>query len=127
MSEAFIAGGWGMYPTLIGGLALLLTSLRYASRPESRFVPLMLTLGLFTLFAGALGFITGIMNLLRAYTGPLASEGPAVLYLGIQESLHNVSLALLLTTASTIAASIGAWRLSRRTQAAAVAATVPVR
>jgi len=121
MSEAFTAGGWGMYPTLIAGLALLVTTLRYATRPESRYVPLMLTLGLFTLLAGTLGFITGVINLLQAYAGPLASEGPTVLYLGIQESLHNVALALLLSTVSAIAASIGAWRLARQTRAAAVA------
>jgi hypothetical protein len=123
MTEAFIAGGFGMYPTLIAGLALLVTSARYASRPESRYVPLMLTLGLFTLFAGALGFVTGIMNLMRAYAGPLADQGPSVLYLGFQEALHNVALALLLTTLSAVAASVGAWRLARQAQAA----TVPVR
>ncbi|PTL85604.1 hypothetical protein [Vitiosangium sp. GDMCC 1.1324] len=127
MSDAFIAGGWGMYPTLIAGLALLATSLRYASRPESRYVPLMLTLGLFTLFAGGLGFITGVISLLRAYTGPLAGEGPTVLFIGIQESLHNIALALLMTTTSAIAASVGAWRLSRQVQSATVPATVQVR
>ncbi len=120
MSEAFIAGGWGMYPTLLAGLALLGTSLRYASRPESRYIPLMLTLGLFTLFAGGLGFITGIMNLLGAYAGPLASQGSSVLYIGIQEALHNIALALLMTMVSAIAASIGARRLARQTQAAAI-------
>ncbi|MFL5353293.1 hypothetical protein [Archangium sp.] len=123
MRDAFIAGGWGMYPTLIAGLALLATCLRYASRPESRYVPLMITLGLFTLFAGTLGFITGVMSCLRGFDVPMPSEGPNVLYLGIQESLHNVALALLMTTASALAASIGAWRLSRQAQAA----TVPVR
>ncbi|MCY1077917.1 hypothetical protein [Archangium lansingense] len=126
MKEAFIAGGFGMYPTLIAGLALLFTSLRYASRPESRYVPLMLTLGLFTIFAGGLGFITGVMNLLRAYAGPLAAQGPSVLYLGLQEALHNVALALLLSTTSAIAASIGAWRLARQAQATAPA-SLPVR
>ncbi len=127
MSEAFIAGGWGMYPTLVAGLALLISSLRYATRPESRYVPLMITLGLFTLFAGGLGFITGVINLLRAYAGPLAGQGPSVLYLGIQESLHNIALALILTTTSAIAASVGAWRLSRQGRAAAVPTTMPVR
>lgn len=127
MLEALEAGGWGMYPTLLAGLALLVTSLRYASRPDSRYVPLMLTLGLFTLFAGGLGFVTGIMNLLRAYAGPLASEGPSVLYLGIQEALHNIALALLMTTASAIAASIGAWRLAQQARAAAASATAPTR
>jgi hypothetical protein len=120
MTEAFIAGGWGMYPTLFAGLALLGTCLRYASRPDSRYVPLMVTLGLFTLFAGCLGFVTGVMTVLRFYGGPLAGEGPTVLYLGIQESLHNVALALLMSTVSAIAASVGAWRLSRQVQAAAV-------
>ncbi|QRN93089.1 hypothetical protein JRI60_28215 [Archangium violaceum] len=126
MSEAFIAGGWGMYPTLLAGLALLGTSLRYATRPDTRYVPLMLTLGLFTLFAGGLGFITGIMNLLRAYAGPLSSEGPSVLFIGVQEALHNIALAFLMTMVSALAASVGAWRLAQQTRAA-VAATVPSR
>ena len=120
MTEAFIAGGWGMYPTLFAGLALLGTCLRYASRPDSRYVPLMATLGLFTLFAGCLGFVTGVMTVLRFYADMPVSEGPTVLYLGIQESLHNVALALLMSTLSAIAASVGAWRLSRQVQAAAV-------
>ena len=125
ISDAFIAGGWGMYPTFIAGLALVVTSLRYASRPESRYVPLMIALGLFTLLAGGLGFTTGIISMLHGYTGPLADQGPPVLYYGFQESLHNIALALLLTTTSTLAASVGAWRLSRQAQPAA--ATVPVR
>jgi hypothetical protein len=126
MSEAFIAGGWGMYPTLLAGLALLGTSLRYATRPDARYVPLLLTLGLFTLLAGGLGFITGIMSLLRAYAGPLANEGSSVLFIGVQEALHNIALALLMSMVSALAASVGAWKLARQTRAA-VAATVPVR
>ena len=62
MRDAFIAGGWGMYPTLSPVWRCSATCLRYATRPESRYVPLMITLGLFTLFAGTLGFITGVMN-----------------------------------------------------------------
>lgn len=127
ISEAFIAGGWGMYPTLLAGLVLLGTCLRYASRPESRYVPLMIALGLFTLFAGCLGFITGIINMLHGYAGMQGEQQPAILYYGFQESLHNVALALLMTTASTLAASVGAWRLARQAQAAAAPATVPVR
>jgi hypothetical protein len=124
MLEAFIAGGWGMYPTLFAGLALLGTTIQYAINPQSRYVPLMICLGFFTLFAGVLGFVTGVMTSLRAYAaGPLASEGPTVLYLGTFESLHNVALALLLIQISTLAASIGAWRLSRQAQAAAAVPT----
>lgn len=119
MMDAFIAGGFGMYPTLVAGLALLAACVRYARRPESRYVPLMLCLGLFTLLAGALGFISGVITVLKAITGPLADAGPSVLYIGIQESLHNVALALLLTTLSALVASVGAWRLSQQVRAEA--------
>jgi hypothetical protein len=127
ISEAFIAGGFGMYPTLIAGVALLVTSLRYASRPESRYVPMLITLGLFTLLAGCLGFVSGVITMLRFYADMKGEPGSIVLYYGFQESLHNIALALLLTTTSTLAASVGAWRLARQVQAAAVPATVPVR
>ncbi|MFE8598304.1 hypothetical protein [Archangium violaceum] len=127
ISEAFIAGGFGMYPTLIAGVALLVTSIRYASRPESRYVPLLLTLGLFTLFAGCLGFVSGVITLLRYYAEMKSGQEPIILYYGFQESLHNIALALLLTTMSTLAASVGAWRLARQAQAAAVPATLPAR
>ncbi|MBZ4419880.1 hypothetical protein [Myxococcus sp. RHSTA-1-4] len=118
MQDAFIAGGWGMYPTLLAGLALIATCLQYARRPESRYVPLMLSLGVFTLMAGALGFATGIVSLLRYYTGSASEQGTTVLFVGFYESLHNVVLALLLSTLGALLASVGAWRLSRRAVAA---------
>ncbi|MFP2912931.1 hypothetical protein ACLESD_49580 [Pyxidicoccus sp. 3LFB2] len=111
MQNAFIAGGWGMYPTLLAGLALVFTCLQYARRPESRLVPLMLSLALFTLMAGALGFATGVMSLLRYAT---STDVPASIFLmGVYESLHNVALALMLSTLAALLASVGAWRLSR--------------
>jgi ABC-type phosphate/phosphonate transport system permease subunit len=114
MTEAFAAGGWGMFPTLLAGVGLLVTSLMYARQPETRYVPLMVTLGLFTLFAGGLGFFSGLIALLRNYTGPLADQGPSVLFVGLQEALHNVVLALLLITVSALSASVGALRLARQ-------------
>ena len=62
MYEAFQMGGWGMYPTLIAGLVLVLTSVRYAVDPQARWVPLMLSLGSLTLVAGGLGFVTGVIR-----------------------------------------------------------------
>lgn len=117
MQDAFIAGGWGMYPTLIAGLALVATCLQYARRPDSRYVPLMLSLGVFTLMAGALGFTTGLIHLLQYYTAPGAEYGTRILFAGFYESLHNVVLALLLSTLGALLASVGAWRLSRMAQA----------
>lgn len=114
MLHSFIEGGFGMYPTLLAGLCLLATCVQYARRPERRYVPLMTALGLFTLLAGGLGFATGIMSLLQAFTGPLASEGPIVLFVGFREALNNVVLALLLSAIAALFASVGAWRLSRQ-------------
>ena len=114
MQDAFIAGGWGMYPTLLAGLALVVTCLQYARRPESRYVPLMVSLGLFTLMAGALGFSSGIISVLRYAAGADAEQVPSnILLAGVYESLHNVALALILATLGALLASIGAWRLSR--------------
>ena len=110
MKDAFIAGGWGMYPTLLAGLALIATCLQYARRPQPRYVPLMLSLGIFTMMAGALGFATGLLSMLQYYTGDMQ---PIILFAGFSESLHNVVLALLLITLGAMLASVGAWRLSR--------------
>lgn len=118
MSDFFVAGGWGMYPTLLAGLALLATSIVYARRPERRYVPLMASLGIFTLIAGGLGFITGLMACLSRYGGPSAGHEPTLITFGIQEALHNIVLALLLSMLAALFASVGAWRLSRQLQPA---------
>src|SRR5262249_53909638 len=62
MLEAFRLGGWGMFPTLIFGVLMIAATVRYAVRPERRFVPLQVTLGLLTLAAGCLGFVTGMIK-----------------------------------------------------------------
>lgn len=113
MQEAFIEGGWGMYPTTLAGFALILTCLQYARRPEARYVPLMLSLGLVTLMAGALGFASGIISVLRHYTGAGSDAPTSDLYVGFYESLHNVRLALIMSTLGAIVASVGALRLAR--------------
>lgn len=118
MKEAFIAGGWGMYPTLIAGLALLAACIQYARRPEPRYVPLMLSLGLFTLMAGALGFATGLITMARFYSPDVP---PAVLVAGVGESLHDVALALILATLGALLASIGALRAALGGRAARAA------
>jgi hypothetical protein len=121
MIDAFIAGGFGMYPTLLAGLGLLVTCIQYSRRPERRYVPLMLTLGVFTLLAGGLGFITGVMTCLKFYASSTEKLDPVVLIWGVQESLNDVALALLLSVLSAVFASVGAWRLSRQLQPAAAA------
>lgn len=119
MKEAFIAGGFGMYPTLLAGLALLIACVQYARRPEPRYVPLLVALGIFTLLAGTLGTITGVMTCLHFWAGPDSGHDPAIIAYGVEESLNNIALALLLSVLSALFASVGAWRLSRQLRPAA--------
>jgi hypothetical protein len=118
MSDFFVAGGWGMYPTLLAGLGLLVASILYSRNPERRYVPLMLALGMFTLLAGSLGFVTGMMACLSGYGGPAAGHDPTLIAYGIEEALHNIVLALLLSMIAALFASVGAWSLSRQLRAA---------
>jgi hypothetical protein len=118
MSDFFTAGGVGMYPTLLAGLGLLMASIQYARRPEQRYVPLMVALGLFTMIAGGLGFVTGLMACLQRYGGPSAGQDSTFVAYGLQEALHNLVLSLLLGMVAALFASVGAWRLSRQLQPA---------
>ena len=110
MSNAFAAGGFGMYPTLVFGLLLVGTSLRYAATPHARWVPLMVSLGLVTLFAGALGFTTGLIATSQAAG---RSDAASLAIAGFGESLHNLALAFLLIVMASMAAALGALRVAR--------------
>lgn len=113
MSEIFHVGGFGMYPTALFGLLLVGVSIRYAIKPESRFVPLQVTLGLLTLLAGMLGFVTGLITSFSHMSG-VSGEGSSkwIPLIGAAESLHNVALALALIIMAALAASVGAARLA---------------
>jgi len=110
--EAFKMGGWGMYPTLVFGLLMLAASVRYAVSPEPRFVPLQVTLGILTLMAGSLGFVTGMIRSFSAI-GEVNPDQRWLWMLGAGEALNCVALALVLTVLAALAASAGAFRLAR--------------
>ena len=112
MREAFHLGGFGMYPTLVFGLLLLAASFRYAVKPERRFVPLLMSLGLVTLMSGCLGFSLGLMKSFGAM-GEVVSESKWIWMIGASEALNNVALALILALIGGIAASVGALRIAR--------------
>lgn len=121
MREAFHMGGWGMYPTLIFGVFLIAASARYAVRPDKRLVPLQISLGLTTLFAGCLGFVTGVIKSLDALDG-VPPEKRWIWLLGVGESLNDIGLALALVIIASLAAAVGALRLAYAKPEAARAA-----
>lgn len=54
MIESFRMGGWGMYPTALFGLILLVVAAHYALKPDNRWVPLQIALSVLTLATGML-------------------------------------------------------------------------
>ena len=118
MLEAFKLGGWGMFPTLICGVLTVIVSLRYAVKPEKRFVPLLITTNVMTLVAGTLGFVTGLIATSNYIHEVETSKVPLITVIGAGESLHNIALALILMMLAAIAATIGAFRISREELAA---------
>jgi len=111
MGEAFHMGGWPMFPTALFGLLLLAASIRYATTPQPRFVPLQISLGIMTLACGSLGFVTGLIKSTMAIE-KVSADMRWIWTLGMGEALHNVALALGLVTLGAMAAGVGALRLA---------------
>lgn len=112
MREAFYLGGWGMYPTLLFGLLMVAASIRYAISPEKRFVPLQVSLGVLTLMAGGLGFVTGMIKVFLSMD-QVPPDQRWIWMLGLGEALNCIGLALTLIVTGALAASVGAYRFAR--------------
>jgi hypothetical protein len=111
MIESFRNGGWGMYPTLVFGMLMIGVSLAYARKPERRFIPLQISLGLMTLVTGSLGFVTGLIKSLGAIH-QVPEERRFIWLIGLGESLNNVALALILLVLAVLVISVGALRVA---------------
>lgn len=116
MGEAFRLGGWGMYPTAIAGLVLVVSAVQYARSPDARRIHLVRCLSVLTALVGLLGFVAGVIKtLLGAAQGagdPRELAGWVVQ--GVGESLNCIGLAIGMLVMAWIAASAGAYRASGR-------------
>jgi hypothetical protein len=110
MTEFFIAGGFGMYPTLVFGFLLIACSILFLFRPEPRYVSPLVGLGATTFCAGLLGTSTGVINAFRYLSSVPADDRLLVATLGCAESLHVTVLALILMVIAGLFVSIGAVR-----------------
>jgi hypothetical protein len=112
MLEAFKEGGLGMFPTAVFGLLLIASAMKYAMTPEKRYVPIQIALGIMTLAAGGLGFVTGVIKSFEAIGG-VTEDKRWIWMLGVGESLNNLALALLVLTIASLVAAVGAVRIAR--------------
>ena len=113
MTDFFHMGGWGVYPVTVFGGLMVIAALAYALKPERRFVPLQVTLGLMTLSAGVLGTVSGVIRSLLGLHG--VEEGRRWIWmLGLGESLTNIVIAFVFVVLALLVASVGALRIALR-------------
>lgn len=105
MFEAFRLGGWGMYPTAIAGVILVLTAARYAWTPARHRMMRVIALGVLTFLSASLGFVTGVIK-----TMLVADGDPRLITAGVGESLVNVGFGLVLLVFASIAIVAGTMR-----------------
>ena len=113
----FAAGGWGMYPVSLFGFLLVIASLLYAMRPQAKYEKPVLALGVITWAAGVLGTATGIVATSHYIQNVDKAKQFEIFCLGLDESLHDLILALMIIVPATLIALVGmvraAWSAPR--------------
>jgi ABC-type proline/glycine betaine transport system permease subunit len=110
MKDFFLAGGYGMYAISLFGFVLVAASVLYALRPGPRYQRLTVVLGITTFMTGLLSTSAGI-GLSARYIHQVAPERQlGILALGVDESLHNIMLALIFVVLASLVVAVGAFR-----------------
>ena len=110
MQEAFRLGGWGMYPTALVGLVLVIAAVQFARAPE-RGLLLVKRLGVLTAFVSSLGFVSGVVHAFTSLGGvDDVREAPVIALIGFGESLVNIGFGLFLLVIATATVCIGTFR-----------------
>ena len=110
MRNFFLAGGYGMYLVTAFGFLLVAASVLYALRPGARYQRLVLGLGVTTFMSGLLGTALGVCLSAR-YIHQVAFERQlGILSMGIDESMHNIVLALIFVVLASTIFTTGAFR-----------------
>ncbi len=112
--EFFVAGGFAMVPTLVFGFLLVTAATLYALRREARMARLSLHLGFLTTATGLLGTFTGLCVTFRYVVSVDPVQQLGILALGMEESLHNIILALLLVVLAVALTAVGQLRTTER-------------
>ena len=112
-SDFYHAGGWGMHPVTLFGFLLVVTCVLYTLRLRPHHARLAKILAGTTLMAGLLGTATGICNSAFYIQKVEVAKQVEILALGVQESLHDLVLALIFVIIASLIASAGVLRDAR--------------
>ncbi len=117
-SDFYYAGGFGMYPVTVFGFLLVVSCVLYTLRLRPHHAKLARVLSGTTVMAGLLGTATGICT--TAFYLPKVEQAKQleIFALGLQESLHNLILALIFVIIASLIASAGILRDARAKAAA---------
>jgi hypothetical protein len=121
MNEFIRDGGFGMFPTLAFGVLSVLSAIVIAFRPDKRFVPMVMALGVTTFGSGMLGTVMGIISTLRAVAQVPETDRAMITMVGAAESLNNMVLSLVLVVLTGLIASVAAARVALAARAATTA------
>jgi hypothetical protein len=110
-----------MFPTLAFGVLAVLSATVIAFRPDKRFVPMVLALGVTTFGSGLLGTVMGLINTLRYVAKAPETDRIMITMVGAAESLNNMVLALVLVVLTGLIASVAAARVALAARASASA------
>jgi hypothetical protein len=107
----FEAGGWGMYPTLLFGFALLAVTGMSVFRREARYERAAQVLSGTTFYSGLLGTCVGLSNSVHYMKTVPPEKQLEMLALGAEESLHVVILGLILVTLAGLIRAVATFRM----------------
>jgi hypothetical protein len=112
MLASFRLGGFPMIPTALFGAMLMVVALKFAWKPEQRWIPLQIALAILTLVTGALGFVLGVAKCATNLGSFEPSRALHIFTIGFGESIHNLALALFCVALAAMAVCVGALRLT---------------
>ena len=107
MSEAFRLGGWGMYPTALAGLVLVLSAWRFAWHPGRARLAFLKWMAVLVSLTSVLGFVTGCIKTFLAAGQLSGNDAIGVVITGIGESANNLGLGLCMLILATIGVVVG--------------------
>ncbi len=110
MFDAFRLGGWGMYPTLVAGLILMMFAFQYARNPDAGRLRVVRFLGVLVALTSCLGFVAGVIKTCTSVTPDLGPDLGMTVVIGVGESLVNIGAGLVWLVMATIVATFGAAR-----------------